>query len=396
MLDNNDGLIVIEPNDYQNGNTNLVIVGAQVAGSDDGITGTAVNFNGALGAAGGSSGTQAFSTDVSDQPFKIQNIGFITQSSQDQNATIGFDTTIHDADGDTATTSVTVNIGATSAAATTLSTMAQSTQLVSREPMSTSSLISSNDNLHERAFHDGQKAALMGAVAAAGLSVLDSGMQNHVAAHDLGNLPTGHAVEGAKVASVTTELATVASTSHVAQSAVVSHAPVEPQHTGTSAHDMVEAAHALTTGDAKGAQVNTELLQGTSAPAHASGSATAVTAAAVTMPSAEQLAAAAHGAPGQTSVAGDLAQHEQVVGKVLADALHGGGGQGPNVDALLSALGTHASAAGGNAGLEALASHGPSAVPFMHMAGAGLFGGLHSVLSVEMAMHQDAPPPAHG
>ena len=43
-LDNNDGLIVIEPNDYQEGNTNLVIVGAQIAGSDEGVTGTGINL----------------------------------------------------------------------------------------------------------------------------------------------------------------------------------------------------------------------------------------------------------------------------------------------------------------------------------------------------------------
>src|SRR6185503_16776455 len=78
VLDNNDGLIVIEANDYQQGNSNLVIVGAQIAGSDSGVTGTAINLNGGLGASGGSSGTQPFSTDVNDNPFKIQNIGFLT------------------------------------------------------------------------------------------------------------------------------------------------------------------------------------------------------------------------------------------------------------------------------------------------------------------------------
>ncbi|MEQ7873570.1 DUF5801 repeats-in-toxin domain-containing protein, partial [Sphingomonas sp. ASV193] len=100
-LDNNDGLIVIEANDYQQGNSNLVIVGAQIAGSDDGITGTAINFNGALGASGGSSGTQSFQTDVSDQPFKIQNIGFLTTTTTNQNADLTFNATIKDGDGDT-------------------------------------------------------------------------------------------------------------------------------------------------------------------------------------------------------------------------------------------------------------------------------------------------------
>ena len=99
-LDNNDGLVVIEANDYQQGNANLVIVGAQIAGSDSGVTGTAINLNGAVGASGGSSGTQAFSTDVNDNPFKIQNIGFLTTTTTNQNASLSFDVTIQDGDGD--------------------------------------------------------------------------------------------------------------------------------------------------------------------------------------------------------------------------------------------------------------------------------------------------------
>jgi len=123
VLDNNDGLIVIEANDYQNGNTNLVIVGAQIAGSDEGITGTATNLNGALGAAGGSSGTQAFSTDVSDAPFKITSIGFLTTTSTDQNADLTFNVTIQDGDGDTVTQTIhaTVTASADSTSAISLS-----------------------------------------------------------------------------------------------------------------------------------------------------------------------------------------------------------------------------------------------------------------------------------
>src|SRR6185369_13276514 len=111
-LDSNDGLIIIEPNDYQNGNTNLVIVGAQIAGSDDGISGTAADFNGTVGGSGGSDfvNTQLFSTDVSDQPFKIQNIGFITQTTTDQTAHLTFNVTVSDADGDTVTQTITADV----------------------------------------------------------------------------------------------------------------------------------------------------------------------------------------------------------------------------------------------------------------------------------------------
>ena len=49
-LDNNDGLVIIESNDYNNPGENWVIVGAQIAGSDEGVTGTAINLNNAIGA----------------------------------------------------------------------------------------------------------------------------------------------------------------------------------------------------------------------------------------------------------------------------------------------------------------------------------------------------------
>ncbi|MGE5062955.1 MAG: hypothetical protein ACM3IG_02705, partial [Myxococcales bacterium] len=115
------------------------------------------------------------------------------------------------------------------------------------------------------------------------------------------------------------------------------------------------------------------------------------------MPSAAQLAAAlTHTGSAQplNSVVG--AQHDEVVGKVLADALHGGSAQGPNVDALLNAM-THAPTAGGNLGLETFASVGSASVPFTHIPGAGAFGGFHSALTVEMVMHADAhPAAAHG
>ncbi|WP_294121532.1 DUF5801 repeats-in-toxin domain-containing protein [Sphingomonas sp.] len=109
-LDNNDGLIVIEPNDYQQGNTNLVIVGAQISGSDEGLTGTALDFNygGVLGVA--STGTQAFSTDTNDGPFKISSIGFTTVSTTPQNAQLDFNVTVTDGDGDSITQAISATV----------------------------------------------------------------------------------------------------------------------------------------------------------------------------------------------------------------------------------------------------------------------------------------------
>jgi hypothetical protein len=159
----NDGIIIFEANDYQAGNLNLVIVGAQIAGSDEGITGTATNFNGALDTA--SSGTQDFSTDVSDAPFKITSIGFLTTSSEDQSATIDFDVTIHDADGDTATTSITVNIGDPVTTLAAAKTSGPSTM----EALSSHSLLVSETQEVERVAANSNTVTLAAAVAAAGI-----------------------------------------------------------------------------------------------------------------------------------------------------------------------------------------------------------------------------------
>jgi hypothetical protein len=119
---------------------------------------------------------------------------------------------------------------------------------------------------------------------------------------------------------------------------------------------------------------------------------------AVAMPSAEQMAAAgspATAAHVQTVAGLNSVQHNEILSKVLADSLNGGGGHGPNVEALVNQLGGHGSGhGGGNAALEALASHGAGAASFGHMAFGGAFGGLH-MLGMEM-MHQDAAPAAHG
>jgi hypothetical protein len=105
-------------------------------------------------------------------------------------------------------------------------------------------------------------------------------------------------------------------------------------------------------------------------------------------------AAASHAtAQPHTSVAANGSQHEQVVSKVLVDALHGGESHGPSIDQLVNNLPGQGAA---HDTLQALASHAESAVPFGHMGFGAPFGGPHLMLSMEMVMHQDAPPPAHG
>jgi hypothetical protein len=310
--------------------------------------------------------------------------------NQGHNIDMNFGVTGQDADGDTSTGTIDVTLTAVPIQPLSV----QTAQVVSQTSLNTSSLVGTNDNHHEqRAAESGHNSVMMGALAAAGLSALDASHGNHVSFRDFGQGELDHqAFHTASLGSVTTESASVAQTSHVLQSAVVSKAPVEPQHNGT-VHDMVDTVHSLTAASTNNAHGNTELLHGTTVPVQGASGGHAATAASVVMPSAQQLAAV-HGNHSGNSVAG--AQHDEVVGKVLADALHGGEGHGPNVDMLLSAMSTHGAGAGGNAGLEALASQAAGGVSFMHMGGAGGSGGFHMPLMVEMVTHADVAPPAHG
>ncbi|MFM5885851.1 MAG: DUF5801 repeats-in-toxin domain-containing protein [Novosphingobium sp.] len=111
-LDNNDGLIVIESNDYNTASSHYVIIGAQIAASDEGISGNAYNFSNTMGAGGGSTGsTQTFATDTNDNPIKISDIGFVVTTVTAQTAQLTFNVTVQDADGDTANQTLVVNVG---------------------------------------------------------------------------------------------------------------------------------------------------------------------------------------------------------------------------------------------------------------------------------------------
>jgi hypothetical protein len=114
-----------------------------------------------------------------------------------------------------------------------------------------------------------------------------------------------------------------------------------------------------------------ELLGATDMPAHsATVGATALVAPAVAMPSAAMLAPAPQ----------DAAQHSEVVGQVLSEALGTGSANAPDVDGLLAAFGGHAPA------LEHLGDPGGG-----HFAGAALA----AVFAPEMlVVHVDAPAPA--
>ncbi len=165
--------------------------------------------------------------------------------------------------------------------------------------------------------------------------------------------------------------------------AIVSHTPVHVQ-AQSQAHAGGEHHQAPLT----------ELLQATASLAHGAAAGAPIAAQGVIMPSAEQLAAAANAAAPQGSVAGNAPQHNEVVAKVVADALHGGHAHGPDIEAMVHAIGSHGPA--GSHAAEALASHGMTAVSNGHMAMFGGFAGAHGGLMMDpMIVHQDAAP-SHG
>jgi T1SS-143 domain-containing protein len=133
VLDQNDGAVIIESNDFNFGTTeNYVIEGLQVLVSTEGVTGSGYNLNGNIGVSGASTGaTLAFGDESGEgsksnpvetgeagtwdgDVVKIVDMGFVTSSTPD--ALLTFDVVVTDADGDstgTQTLNVTIAGGNT-------------------------------------------------------------------------------------------------------------------------------------------------------------------------------------------------------------------------------------------------------------------------------------------
>ncbi|HEX6603527.1 MAG TPA: cadherin-like domain-containing protein, partial [Sphingomicrobium sp.] len=171
---------------------------------------------------------------------------------------------------------------------------------------------------------------------------------------------------------------------------VVSSALPEQSDTGqATASAATSTSHASDTGQsnaavdtAPNAQDPTDLLQGTDSPADAAPAASA-TATTVVMPSAAELMAAAPSGGGSD---GGGAQHNAVIGQVLADALHGG--SGGSLDALINSL-----PGNGDSALSALASHGGGDVSNADTGVFAAFTAGHFGFTIEHMVHQDAIQP---
>ena len=115
-LDNNDGAVIIESNDFNTGTENYVIEGAQLLVSTEGVTGTAIDLNALTGAGGGSTAFQEFSgtpgtanpeaATTDNDVIKISDIGFVTVNSGQLDANLQFSLAVQDADGDATATQV--------------------------------------------------------------------------------------------------------------------------------------------------------------------------------------------------------------------------------------------------------------------------------------------------
>lgn len=102
-LDQNDGLVVIETDDYNLAGENWQIQGVQIMQSGNGLTGSAIDFNGLVGVA--STGTTTWDATDNDV-IKIVDIAFsqTTTVAGDTDADLDFSFQINDGDGDTTTT----------------------------------------------------------------------------------------------------------------------------------------------------------------------------------------------------------------------------------------------------------------------------------------------------
>jgi hypothetical protein len=389
IIDMGDGTFVI---------TGLA-AGANVSFDTGGADYDAISITNATGQANPNGGT------FSGQSFAVGAFGYFTAAAGDP-VHLNYDLQVTDSDGDFTTVlggvDITLNPAGSGTATTTATTL--STFSADATTLSASTLLATNDN------SGGQKAGgqqtysnnavLFGAVAAAGL------MSEQAAASDISHA-TGHDLGAANETLVSSDsvsqlqLASNDDNNVQSISGETKVAVSDTQQPQDSSHQAADTQPLnLDNSDHGSANAPTDLPQGTDMPAHAdSAAAQTVAAATVAMPSAEQIAAAATTA-GANGVSGDghsqvdhAAQHNQVVGKVLADSLAGGGGHESAIDAVLNNLPSHD---GAHAVMDALASHGAASVPAWDVGGLGAFAAAHPVFTMEpMMLHPDAAPAAH-
>ncbi|HET9811473.1 MAG TPA: hypothetical protein VFP53_07225, partial [Sphingomicrobium sp.] len=324
--------------------------------------------------------------------FAITGFGAATQSTDPVHFTVPVE--IVDGDGDTATgTPLDITVYAVGDLPDNLTTFST----LSTQSIDSSKLIVSNDNMETQRGHGGtgNNSLLFGAVAAAGLA-----SESLATAKSFDDHHSSISTDSEPLVSPTmtqTALSTdggddvgfqaISGETKTAVEDVTLSNSHRPSGDDIQSHSVADQAP-------KGGNGPNELPQGTDVPQHGGHSAgPAITADAVAMPSAEALAELA----GAEAKGGAHVQHNEVVGKVLAESLAGGGGHQAAIDSALSNLPGHGGHGGPIAGLEPLASPDSGTVPAWHGHGLAAVTAVNAVLSMETLMlHHDAPPPAHG
>ncbi|HET9427980.1 MAG TPA: DUF5801 repeats-in-toxin domain-containing protein, partial [Allosphingosinicella sp.] len=405
-LGSQDALVVIQSNDYNAVGENWVIVGAQIVTDNDGTTGTGIDLDGDLGPGGASdrdgdgdfgtdSGNAAldeldtFADDTDVSGLKITSIGFLVPSTEAQSATIEFDVTIEDSDGDQVVTQdITVQIGdppaLTLAAESSFSTQTLSKMAANDDYSSSLYAASDGQKYGGNGFGNiGNTGITSAMVAASGFAAMSMTSLNSFSQpsfdamvqdglQQLSAQVTGREMMGGE------DFGSLSLASQLDGSAVNA---VNLSNSGISFEDhgfVGGGLDAMSFGDAGPAYVPNYAA---GQPVMASIPAFAANVPTVSMASAEMLKAA--------SLEGHVQQGGGVE-QVLADAL---GNDAPTIDGVLANL------PGGIAGLSAianLASPDGAGVPAWDMGMHGGFAPAHDMLMKVAAVeiHQDAVQPA--
>jgi hypothetical protein len=315
-------------------------------------------------------------------PGKIDLVSVGVQSTS-LDVDLDFTVTLTDYDGDQVTGSFTINVDQGNTEST---PEALSLAVVSQEPIvdsSAFSLMSSDSTEQQRTMsYANNNSVLLGAIAAAGLGAGSQAAAHNFATggHDMLFDTTSFGYVGGDAQGLVLDnIDTVRSALGGETIEIVGY----ESFADTSSHrSAVTEKLSLTDGAGDATMAPTALLQGTEV-VHMDPAQSTLTSAAVGMPSAEMfvLGSDGHGVVGAPQSNGE-------VGRVLMDALAGGGG-GPNIDAVLDAVAN--GAGGGNAALEAIASLGGGDVSPWHMADFAGYSAIHSAIMMEtMALHPDA------
>jgi hypothetical protein len=333
-FDNNDGFVIIEANDYQLGNENLRIVGAQLLSSTENITGSGISLNAGTGVTGGSSTTQLFgsvdnaTTDetVDQDVVKISDIGIVRRVETPQSLSLDFTVSLTDSDGDTVSTVLQVNPAQPATART---------QEVASFEVSDSSLLGSdsgsNGERNLRTSASNTNLALLAGLAAgfatmpAAASTTDeASLVQSQSADDSDKQEPSRELLDSDVGASKRDNGGIVDDASAATSSI--HGEAQQRFGGDKEHAIEAEA------DASGTAPVSALDQGTEASGDTAAAAALFGGGEIHLPDTAQIAhMAAQGAKGGAGKVGDA------LGSILADALAGGGLDSGDIDQLINA-----------------------------------------------------------